>query len=150
MNAASIPQVHLTNRLFGMYHSGTADHNKDVIAKSMSDAKSCVCYSCPQDGCTLGYKVVHYGAPRSWDNYLQECGWAGMSREQAFSTIYWCSRDSPMYSDQHKQEVTLVRQYVENTETCRRVQLLKYLIGEPSKDSSIPPYVGLCCDVCKT
>ena len=97
-------------------------------------------------------KVVHYGAPCSLDNYFQECGRAGRSGEQAFSTIYWCPRDAPIYrdpSDQHKQEVTLVRQYLENTETCRRVQLLKYFIGEPSKDSSIPPHVGLCCDVCK-
>ena len=48
-----------TNILFGMYHSGTADHNKNVIVKSMSDAikghrKSCVCYSCPWDGSQLG------------------------------------------------------------------------------------------------
>ena len=31
-----------SNRLLGMYHSGTADHNKDVIMKSMADANGVV------------------------------------------------------------------------------------------------------------
>ena len=51
-------------------------------------------------------------------------------------------------SDQHKQEVKIVRQYLENTGTCRRVQLLNYFIGDISKDSTIP-HVEVCCDVCK-
>ena len=31
-----------SNRLFGMYHSGTSDHNKDVIIKSLKDANGVV------------------------------------------------------------------------------------------------------------
>lgn len=73
-------------------------------------------------------RIIHYGAPRSLDNYLQECGRAGRSGDQAYSTIYWCPRDAPMYkdlSDQYKQEITL------------------------SKDPTVPTHVGICCDVCK-
>ena len=46
------------NRLFGMYHSGTADHNKDVIIKSMTDpngvVKSCFCHCRPWYGGPFG------------------------------------------------------------------------------------------------
>ena len=147
-----------SNRLFGMYHSGTADHNKNVITKSMSDASGVVRVAFATVALGMGVnfadlnRIIHYGAPRSLDNYLQECGRAGRSGDQAYSTIYWCPRDAPMYkdlSDQYKQEITLVRQYLENTETCRRVQLLKYFIGEESKDPTVPTHVGICCDVCK-
>lgn len=92
-------------------------------------------------------RIIHYGAPRSLDNYLQECGRAGRSGDQAYSTIYWCPRDAPMYkdlSDQYKQEITLVRQYLENTETCRRVQLLKYFRVKTLLCQRMLEYVVMC------
>ena len=49
-------------------------------------------------------------------------------------------------SDQYKQEVKIVRQYLENTEVCRRV-VVKVLIGDMTEDSSAP-HVEVCCDVC--
>ena len=41
--------------------------------------------------------VIHFGAPNSLDDYLQERGRAGRTGEQATSTIYWCSSDAPKY-----------------------------------------------------
>lgn len=146
-----------SNRLFGMYHSGTADHNKDVIMKSMSDVKGIVRVVFATVALGMGVNlaglntVIHYGAPRSLEDYFQECGRAGRSGEQSFSTIYWCPSDVPQYKDTgdlHKQEVVFVRAYLENAEKCRRLQLLQYFIGELSKDyASIP---RMCCDVCSS
>lgn len=88
------------NCLFGMYHSGTADHNKDVIIKSMTDPNGVVRVVFATVALGMGVHlaalntVIHYGAPRSLDNYFQECGRAGRSGEQAYSVIYWCPKDA--------------------------------------------------------
>lgn len=68
-----------SNRLFGMYHSGTSDHNKDVIIKSMSVVRIVFATVALGMGVNLASlnKVIHYDAPRSLDDYFQECGRAG-------------------------------------------------------------------------
>ena len=40
--------------------------------------------------------MVHLVA---WMINFQECGRASRSGEQAFSTIYWCPSDAPMFKD---------------------------------------------------
>lgn len=139
------------NRLFGMYHSGTADHNKDVIMKSMCDANGTVRVVFATVALGMGVNlanlntVIHYGAPRTLEDYFQESGRAGRSGEQSFSTIYWCPSDAPRYKDTSKQEVVLVRNYLEDNGTCRRSQLLQYFIGDSSSNTVSP---CMCCDVC--
>ena len=41
------------NTLFGMYHSKTDDHNKEVIMKSMSKVDGVVCYNGSGNGSKL-------------------------------------------------------------------------------------------------
>ena len=145
------------NRLFGMYHSGTADHNKAVIMKSMVDVNDVVRVVFATVALGMGVDfvglntVIHYGAPRSLEDYFQECGRAGRSGEQSISTIFWCPSDAPNYKDTtdlHRREVVFVRSYLENTEKCRRLQLSEYFIGDRVKNSDITP--DKCCDVCNT
>lgn len=74
-------------------------------------------------------RVVHYGAPRSLEDYFQECGRAGRSGDQSFSTIYWCPHDVPRYkdiSDPRKQEVTFILKVLGCVEEKK---LLQYFIG---------------------
>ena len=115
MSLVNAARLHLNYLPIGVYHSGSADHNKDVIVKSMSDAKGVVRVVFATVAFGMGInlvvlnEVVHYDAPCSLDNYFQQSG------EEAFSTIY--IRDAPMYiilyyidpSDQHKHQLTLVR-----------------------------------------
>ncbi len=142
------------NRIFGMYHSGTAHHNKDVIMRSMADANGIVRVVFATIALGMGVNliglntVIHYGAPRSLEDYFQESGRAGRSGEQSCSTVYWCPSDAPKYkdtSDLHRQEVVLVRTYLENTQKCRRLQLLEYFIGDSASKNSPD---NMCCDVC--
>ena len=145
------------NRLFGMYHSKTADHNKEVIMHSMAkkDGVVRVVFATMALGRGVNFvglgTIIHYGAPRCIDDYFQESGRAGRGGEQSTSTIYWAPPDAPLRKDQsdpRNAEVAAVRRYLEHTADCRSYQLLKYF------DSAVASNLGrrdmtVCCDNCK-
>ena len=142
-----------SNRLFGMFHSGTVDHNKEVIMKSMFKPDRTVRAVCATIALRMGVDfvglntVLHYGAPRSLEDYFQECGRAKRSGEQSYSTIYWSPADAPTQAMTHKEEIVRVRNYLENSEKCRRSsQLLEYYIRDFKTESE--QKLLLCCDVC--
>lgn len=95
--------------------------------------------------------TIHYGAPRSLDDYFQESGRAGRHGEQSNSTIFWKPSDAPLKSDQtvsRNVEVSSVRRFVESTTSCRRHMLLTYF--DPAVAKSLPKQNPLlCCDNCK-
>ena len=144
-----------SNRLFGMYHSSTSPHNKAVILKSMAalDGTTRVVFATNALGMGVHFvgvnTVIHYGAPHSLDDYLQESGRAGRTGEQATSTIYWCASDAPKYKEaknQHMEEILAVRLYLENVTECRRHQLLKYF-DQSQEHANKDTLNELCCDV---
>ena len=145
------------NRLYGMYHAKTDDYNKDVIMKSLADPKGVVRVVFATMALGMGVSftglttTIHYGAPRSLDDYFQESGRAGRQGEQSTSTIFWKPSDAPLKKDltnTRNAEVATVRKFVENSSDCRRYMLLNYF------DSSVAKSLGtrnilLCCDNCK-
>ena len=144
-------------RLFGMYHSKTPQHNKDVILASLTkyDGVVRVVFATMALGmgidCVGLTQTIHYGAPRSIDDYFQECGRAGRGGQSSTSTIYWRLSDVPQRKDHdHKSvEMATVRRYLVNTEICRRYFLLHYF------DPVVAEGIGRrdrsrCCDNCKT
>ena len=145
----------IASNLFGMYHSGTNNYIKDNVMKSLADpwGKLRIVFATVALGMGVNLadvnRVVHYGAPRSLEDYFQESGRGGRTGEQAYSTVYWCCKDAPKYkdlSDHRKKEVVLVRSYLENRSVCRRQQLLEYFVE--GLDDACKADVTLCCDVC--
>ena len=61
-----------SDRLFGMFHSGTVEHNKEVIMLIKADGTVRVvfCNCCAWNGVDFAglNTVVHYGAPRSLED----------------------------------------------------------------------------------
>ena len=145
------------NRLFGMYHSKTDEHNKEVIMTSMSkqDGVVRVVFATMALGMGVNFSAltstIHYGAPRSLDDYFQESGRAGRGGEQSTSTIYWAPLDVPIrqdLSDPRNAEVAVVRRYLENEVDCQRYLLLHYF--DPALASNLERiHKRLCCDTCK-
>lgn len=145
------------NRLFGMFHSSTPPHNKDVILKSMQreDGVVRVVFATVALGMGINFvglnRTIHYGAPTAIEDYFQESGRAGRSGVPAKSTIYWKPFDAPLRKDlsnPRDAELVAVRRYLENDSECRRYQLLKYF--DPSLVLSRLNIHDplLCCDVC--
>ena len=120
--------------MFGMYHSKTDDHNKDVIMQGMAKADGTirVVFATMALGMGVNFvgltSTIHYGAPRCIDDYFQESGRAGRGGELCTSTIYWCPSDAPLRKDlsiPRNAEIAAVRRYIENCSDCRRYLLLK-------------------------
>ena len=106
------------SRLFGMYHSKTDGHNKEVIMTSMSEQDGVVRVVLATIALGMGVNssgltcTIHYGAPCSLDDYFQESGRAGRGGERSTSTIYWVPLDVPVrqdLSDPRNAEVAVVR-----------------------------------------
>ena len=142
------------NRLFGMYHSCTPQHNKDVILQSLRDPKGVVRVVFATVALGMGIDlrdvntVIHYGAPRSLEDYFQESGRGGRSGGSARSVVFWKPRDCPVKvkpSTTRDQEVIDVRRYLENSSECRRKVLLNHFdstfVASGNEDHQ-------CCDVC--
>ena len=142
------------NRLFGMFHSGTPDHNKEVILKSLTDPHGVVrvVFATIALGMGVNLKDVntihHYGAPQSIDDYFQESGRGGRSGDAAQSLVFWKPSDCPVKkqpTSTRDEELIAVRRYLENDTACRRQWLLDYFDPTCSKPGPNP---NTCCDVC--
>ena len=140
-------------RLFAMYHKKMHHLIKDVVEKEF----------CKVDGtvrvvfCTIAfgmgvdvkgaYMVVHLGPSSTIDSYIQECGRVGRTNERMSHAILLkysgCTRS--------KNIEKAMKNYVNNTELCRRSLLMKPFLanGTILNDNELPPIAGhMCCDVC--
>ena len=72
-----------------MFHSGTPEHNKDVILKPLSDTNGVVRVVFATVALGMGVHlrdvntIYHYEAPQSIDNYFQGSGRGGRSGSAA-------------------------------------------------------------------
>ena len=144
------------NRLFGMFHACTPDYNKSVIMKSFShsDGVVRVLFATVAFGMGVDIRdvnlIIHYGAPRSIEDYFQESGRGGRDGAAAKSIIYWKPSDCPQIhkatASPHRKELAEVRNYVQNTKQCRRKTLLNYFDPDDTKPVCVDS--DACCDVC--
>lgn len=146
------------NRMFAMFHSCTDEYNKSVIMQSLSqpDGVVRIVFATMALGMGVDFRnldfVVHYGAPKSLEDYFQESGRAGRDQQQSVSRVYWKPVEAPLYTDMtihRKFELCAVREYLEDSEQCRRYMLLKYF------DPVVARSIGsrdkrLCCDNCRS
>ena len=145
---------HLSDyRLFGMFHAMTPQHNKDVILQSLlvPDGVVRVVFATVALGMGVNFKdinsVIHYGAPKSVEDYFQESGRGGRSGSDAVSTVYWKPKDCPVRKEPRTlrdREMIAVRRYLENSTVCRRRWLLEHF------DARVENVLPRCCDVCSS
>ena len=142
------------NRLFAMFHSCTSQRSKDVVFQSFLDLDGVVRVVFATNALGMGVdfrglcNIIHYGAPRSMDDYFQESGRGGRGGEDCKSVIFWKPADCPMKQQpttQHEMEVNEMRMYVENSTECRRKILLQHFDPMNAKSGASK---AKCCDVC--
>ncbi len=142
------------NRLFGMFHASTPEHNKDVLLRSLckSDGVVRVVFATVALGMGIDLKdvntIIHYGAPQSIEDYFQESGRGGRTGCNARSIVYWKPSDCPLRQElksTRDKEVAAVRYYLQNDSSCHRQWLLNYF---DSTFTSTVQDCKVCCDVC--
>ena len=104
------------------YPSGTPEHNKEVILKSLTDPNGVtrVVFATIALGMGVNLKdvniIYHYGAPQSIDDYFQESGRGGRSGDAARSLVLWKASDCPVKTkptSTRDEEVIAVRRYLD-------------------------------------
>ena len=103
-------------------------------------------------------RIIHFGPPKSIEEYNQQIGRAGRDGLPAYCTMYCNSVDFDKYKDDfylgnlesnvrtnQEKSIDALRQYSMSEEVCRRATLLKFF-GE------IPSFGERCgtCDTCQT
>ena len=137
-----------------MSHSNTTQHNKDVILKSLSIPDGVVQIVFATIALVMGVSlvdcnyVIHYGAPKSIEDYFQESGRVGRSGGHAKSSIFWKPGDCPLKVEpktiRDKEMLEVRRYFLENKTECRQKWLLDYFDQSCAKPSENP---STCCDV---
>ena len=129
---ASLEQIR-DNRIFGMYHSNTAHHNKEIILQSMLKKKHGivrVVFATMALGLGVNFAglstailtMVLLEVPTTISRRV-----VGRDSKQATSTICWIPANAPLHCDSnnpHNTEIVAVRRYLENSSTCRRFQII--------------------------
>lgn len=143
------------NRLFAMFHAGTIPRLKDFVLTNLNDPNGVVRVVIATVALGMGVDlqgvntILHYGAPKSIDDYFQESGRGGRGGHHASSVIYWKPSEAPVRRNAHAatirdKEIECVRRYLENASECRRSWLLRYF--ECYITHTYDPL--RCCDVC--
>ena len=115
------------NRLIGMFHSRTTEHNKRVLLNNLTVPEGTIRIVFATSALGMGVHlvgvntIIHYGAPSSIDDYFQGSGRGGRSGEKARSILFWIPRGCPLKKNPknaHDREVADVRHYLENETVC--------------------------------
>ncbi len=132
-----------SNRLVAMYHSESADSVKMSVTASLSDPNGVVRRVFAMQSLSMGIdcpnirEVVHWGVPRTLEDYYQECGRAGRDGQPAKATLLYAS---PINKSLCNETVVNYCQ----SRSCYRKVILCYF-SSYVEEKSAP---SVCCGMC--
>ena len=135
-----------SNRIIAMFHSDSAPSVKTAVTASLADPNGIVRRVFATQSLSMGIhclnirEVIHWGVPRTLEDYYQECGRAGRDNLPARATLLFAARQlSESFCN------TSVIEYCTST-VCHRRKLLTYF---QCTDYNITPCLpNVCCNVC--
>lgn len=130
-------------RLLSMYTRASTSQMKQTVLSLFSRKNGTLRLIIATAAFSMGidcpdvHQIIHWGVPSSVEQYVQEIGRAGRDGLQS-KAILIIGKLSP-----HTEEV--MKHYVANNNTCRRIQLYKSFIMYQQDDSISKEN---CCDIC--
>ncbi|XP_066920555.1 ATP-dependent DNA helicase RecQ-like [Clytia hemisphaerica] len=127
-----------------MFHRTTRPEIKERIIKAFQDPDGMVRILIATIAFGMGidckdlHRIIHFGVPSDLDSYFQESGRAGRDDAQCSALLLLYPRCISRYVKKD------IRDYVTNTQRCRREIHLEVYDSKPSK---IQPK-HTCCDFC--
>ncbi len=134
-----------SNRIVAMYHSESAPSVKISVTAALADANGIVRRVFATQSLSMGIdclnirEIIHWGIPRTLEDYYQECGRAGRDGLPAKATLLYAAPVNKSLCNE------AVQQYCEST-TCYRSVLLSYFDSNCIEHS--PATSTMCCGVC--
>lgn len=126
-----------------MYHSKTTDAVKETLREDMSkeNGKIRILIATSAAGMGVNFKdvqnVINFGPPKDMDTFVQQFGRAGRDGSMAMAILLYNGR-------QCKDLDSDMKEYVTNTEECRRKSVLSAYNAKPREER----IKHLCCDIC--
>ena len=131
-------------RLCEKYDGSTSSKNQEHVVKSFTQLDGVVRVVV----CTVAFgmgldspnvhTVIHWGAPRQVDMYVQETGRGGRDGHLTNARLYFTPRSSCS---------SIMKEYYTNSSRCRREILMSVFVDNPSCITKPSP-LHVCCDVC--
>ncbi|XP_061186069.1 ATP-dependent DNA helicase RecQ-like [Saccostrea echinata] len=146
-NDSYIGQSSARNCLYAMFHHSTPDKNKQIISENFRqpDGKLRVVIATNAFGMGINvkdiHKVIHWGAPKSVNGFMQESGRAGRDNSPSQSIVYYHPIDVSVTATDDQ-----MRQYCK-LKSCRRHYLILHFSPENMKAVQGTPK-HFCCDNC--
>ncbi|XP_062567361.1 uncharacterized protein LOC134229631 [Saccostrea cucullata] len=135
------------NCYYAMYHHSTAPKNKKIIIETFPKQDSTIRVIIATTAFGMGVNipdvrvVVHWGAPHTFQSYMQQSGRAGRDGLQSLSVIYYHPTDiSKTATDENCKTFC-------TTQSCRRKFLVQHFTPE---NTTCVEDVHTCCDICKS
>ena len=136
------------SRLFGMFHSGSAEDTKSSILQSL--AYPCGVCKVIFATCALGMGidikclriVIHFGSPATIEEYQQEIGRAGRDGTRSEAVLLWNSSFLRHVGQK-------MRAFIMSEEFCRRRLLMKYFKSDVLFRGFKHDYCNVCSRLCQ-
>lgn len=135
-----------STRIIAMFYSSTSDKKKKEIMQDLTSSnphfRVVICTNALGLGVSINCieNIVHFGCPRSIEDYAQEVGRAGRLGNFSKAFLYYSSVHF-IGADGN------IKDFVKNNEKCRRLKLLEYFPSTDVKKPSVSP-LHCCCDIC--
>ena len=126
-----------------MYHSKTTDAVKEIIREDMSKENGMIriLIATIASGMAVNSKgvqnVINFGPPKDMDTFVQQFGRAGRDGSNAMAILLY-------NGGQCKNLDSDMKEYVRNTEECRRKSVLSAYNAKPCEER----IKHLCCEIC--
>ncbi|KAH9249877.1 hypothetical protein BASA81_012368 [Batrachochytrium salamandrivorans] len=143
------------------YHAGLPAQTRKVIQDDFSFERVQVIVATVAFGMGIDKAdvrcVVHYGLPKTIENYYQETGRCGRDGLESKCILFWSSADvqrllyiTQSNADQARgvEQINQIRAFASDLETCRRFFLLRYFGEDTVGKKTCFEIGGLPCDVC--
>lgn len=138
------------NRMFAQYHKGYTPRMKTHIINELAkpNPRLRLVFATIALGMGLNApaveRIIHFRPPTTLEKYLQEIGRAGRSGQPATALMYFNNND---IASNRKGLDPEMKEFVLNTSTCLRKQLLLYF---GFRESLFNGPKALCCSNCRS
>ena len=141
----------LSKRLIAMFHRSTAQLNKAHVLKEFpkNDSVLPIVFDTVAFGMGVGIpdveQVVHWGAPRGLEQFVQESGRAGRDGRQSLSCVYYSGHEIAKGKSTDE-----MREFCKSTKCVRELMNSYFILEDDNGPANRSFDLCYCCSSCRS